>query len=308
MRDYHLIFSILSAIILFLFGLSSFSSELKAAAGPKLQEIVNLITKNRFIAFFTGTIFTVIIQSSAAVTSLTVSLIDSGLLSFKGALAIILGAYIGTSLTALVVSLQISGIGPIFIVLGTLISLLPFKIKVLGKALFFFGFIFFSLDLVSNSLSPLKQSPELAHLLLQTTNPYMGFLIGAALTVLLQSSTVVTGLTIIFVQQGLIAPADSIPIVLGANVGTTGTALFASIKMNLTAKKAALSNTIINLIGAVIVFIFLTPFTDFVLKNTPDMDMVVAFAHLTFNIMLTLIFMVFLTPFVKLMDRMVKDD
>lgn len=308
MRDYHLIFSILSAIILFLFGLSSFSSELKAAAGPKLQEIVNLITKNRFIAFFTGTVFTVIIQSSAAVTSLTVSLIDSGLLTFKGALAIILGAYIGTSLTALVVSLQISGIGPIFIVLGTLISLLPFKIKVLGKALFFFGFIFFSLDLVSSSLSPLKQSAELAHLLLQTTNPLMGFIIGAILTVILQSSTVVTGLTIIFVQQGLIAPPDSIPIVLGANVGTTGTALVASLQMNITARKAALSNTIINIIGAIIVFIFLSPFTDFVLKNTPDINMVVAFAHLTFNVMLTAMFMIFLTPFVNFMDKIIKND
>src|SRR4051812_35040653 len=129
MQNYQVFFSILSAIILFLFGLSSFSTELKVAAGPKLQEIVNRITKNRFIAFIFGTILTAVIQSSAAVTSLTVSLIDSGLLSFKGAMAIMLGAYIGTSLTAWVVSLQISGIGPIFIVLGTIISLLPFRIN-----------------------------------------------------------------------------------------------------------------------------------------------------------------------------------
>lgn len=305
MQDYQVIFSILSAVILFLFGLSSFSTELKIAAGPKLQEIINIITKNRFVAFFSGTVLTAIIQSSAAVTSLTVSLIDSGLLSFKGAMAIILGAYIGTSLTAWIVSLQISGIGPIFIVLGTIISLLPFKIRVLGKALFFFGFIFFSLDLVSSALTPLKQSAELAHLLLETQNPYMGFIIGIVLTVVLQSSTVVTGLTIIFVQQGLILPENSIPIVLGANLGTTGTALFASISMGRTAKKAALSNTIINLVGAIIIFIFLGPFTQFVLTNTPDISMVVAFAHLSFNILLTTIFMIFLTPFVKLMDKLV---
>jgi Na/Pi-cotransporter len=261
------------------------------------------LTANRFIAFFVGMIFTVIIQSSTAVSSLAVSMVDGGILSFAGSLAIMLGSYVGTTATAWLVSFKLTGIGPIFIVLGTLISLLPFKINVFGKGVFFFGFIFFSLDLVSSSIAPLRESKLLTDLLLYTSNEIISILVGVALTVVLQSSTVVTGLTIIFVQQGLLQPADSIPIVLGANIGTTFTALFVSFNMSRNAKKFAVSNTLINIIGVILFIPFLERFTTWVLSISPDPTMVVAIAHLGFNVILVSIFLILLTPFVKLIDR-----
>ncbi len=304
MENYQVIFSIFSAIILFLYGLSSFSAELKAAAGIQLEAIMQKLTANRFVAFFVGLIFTIVIQSSTAVSSLAVSMVDSGILSFSGSLAIMLGSYIGTTATAWLVSFKLTGIGPIFIVLGTLISLLPFKFNVFGKGIFFFGFIFFSLDLVSTSITPLRESEVLTDLLLYTSNRYVSILIGVILTVILQSSTVVTGLAIIFVQQNLIQPADSIPIVLGANVGTTFTALFVSMKMSHNAKKFAVSNTLINIIGVLLLIPFLNVFTIWVLSVAPNETMVVAIAHLSFNVVLVTIFLVFLTPFIKLVNKM----
>lgn len=303
MQNYQIIFSIFSAIILFLFGLSAFSAELKLAAGNKLEGIVKKLTANRFIGFVVGLLFTVVIQSSTAISSLAVSFVDSGILSFAGALSIILGSYIGTTATAWLVSFKLTSIGPIFIVLGAIISVLPWKIKIFGKGVFYFGFIFFSLDLVSTSITPLKESALLTGLLLHTSNNFVSILIGVFLTIILQSSTVVTGLTIIFVQQGLIEPIHSIPIVLGANIGTTFTALFASIGMNKNAKKVAFSNTLINSIGVSMLYPFLKEFSEWVLKVSPNASMVVAMAHLSFNLVLVSIFLVMLTPFVKIIDR-----
>lgn len=303
MDSYQIFFSIFSAVILFLFGLGAFSTELKQAAGNKLESIMKKLTSNRFIAFLVGLLFTAVIQSSAAVTSLAVSMVNGGVLTFAGAIAIMLGAYIGTTATAWMVSFKLTNIGPVFIVLGALLSALPFKVKVFGKAVFYFGFIFFSLDLVSTSIAPLKDSVILTNLLLYTSNSLVSIGIGVLLTIILQSSTVVTGLAIIFVQQHLITPADSIPIVLGANIGTTFTALFASFRMSKNAQKAAVSNTLINTIGVILLYPFLSPYTEWVLKTAPNDSMVVATAHLSFNIVLVTIFLIALTPFVSLIEK-----
>lgn len=304
MDNYQIVFSIFSAIILFLFGLSAFSAELKHAAGNKLESIMKKLTSNRLVAFVVGLLLTIVIQSSTAISSLAVSLVNSGVLSFAGATAIMLGSYVGTTATAWLVSLKLTNIGPIFIVLGSLLSALPIKAKVFGKGLFYFGFIFFSLDLVSSSISPLKESLFLTNLLLHTSNTFIAILVGVFLTIILQSSTVVTGLAIIFVQQKLIMPADSIPIVLGANIGTTFTALFASIRMNTNARKAAVANTLINAIGVALLYPFLEPYTAWVLKTAPNTSMVVATAHLSFNVVLVTVFLILLTPFVSLVEKL----
>lgn len=302
MENYQIVFSAISAIILFLYGLSSFSAELKAAAGNRLEAIMKKLTSNRIVSFIVGLISTVIIQSSTAVSSLAVSMVDSGILSFAGAIAIMLGAYVGTTATAWLVSFKLTGIGPIFIVLGTLISLLPYRIKVFGKGIFFFGFIFFSLDLVSTSIAPLRESEYLTELLLHTSNKLVSILTGIVLTIIMQSSTVVTGLTIIFVQQGLLQPADSVPIVLGANIGTTFTALFVSLSMGQTAKKFAVSNTLINTFGVLLFIPFLDAFTNWTLNVAPNSTMVVAISHLGFNLVLVMIFLIFLHPFIRFID------
>lgn len=304
LENYQIFFSVLSALILFLFGLRSFTKELREAAGSQLKSIMSRLTANRFIGALVGFVFTAVIQSSTAVSSLAVSLVDGRLLSFAGALSIMLGSFVGTTTTAWLVSLELTAIGPIFIVLGALSSVLPLRMRVFGNALFYFGFIFFSLDLISTSLEPLRESTYLLNLLLHTNTPLKGILVGILMTVVLQSSTVVTGLAIIFVQQGLLTPIDSIPIVLGANIGTTATALVVSFRMGTNAKKAALSNTLINILGVAFVFPFMGPFTQWVIQLAPDPSFVVATAHLIFNVLLVSVFLILLTPFARAMDRL----
>ncbi|WP_413559289.1 Na/Pi cotransporter family protein [Bdellovibrio sp. HCB209] len=297
------IFSIFSAIILFLYGLGAFSNELRQTAGDKLESLMSKLTTNRITSFVVGLIATAVIQSSTAVATLAVSLIDSGILTFRGAIAIMLGSYVGTTLTAWMVSFKLAGIGPFFIVIGALIGLLPWRVKIFGKALFYFGFIFFSLDLISSSLQPLKESQYLADFLLYTNTPLKGILVGILMTAIMQSSSVVIGLTVIFVQQGILTPEASIPVVLGATIGTTVTGLFATLNMNWTAKKAAWCSTTINVLGVTLLYPFITPFTQLVMSLAPNDAMVVAVAHLTYSLCLVSVFLVFLNPFMRAVDR-----
>lgn len=303
MGNYQIILSIFSAIILFLHGLSSFNKELKEVFGEKLQGFVSKITANRFSAFLVGAVFTVFIQSSTAVSTLTVSFVNAGIITFVDSLAVMIGASVGTTATAWLVSLKLTGLGPIFIVLGSIIGFLPTKFKVFGRGIFYFGFIFFSLDLISQAIGPLKTDQDILDLLLYAKTPILGVVIGAFLTIILQSSTVVTGLAIIFVQQGILPAVDSIPIVLGANIGTTTTAIVASFKMSIFAKKAALANLVMTTIGVALLFPFIDVFSAWVLNHASEPSLAVAIAHLTFNLINAIIFMIFLKPFARLMEK-----
>ena len=182
-----------------------------------------------------GAVATAIVQSSSAVTSLAVALVDAGVMSFRASLGVLLGANVGTTSTAWLVSLKLTSVGPFFIVFGTLLSTLPTRFKIFGKAAFYFGFIFFSLDIVSLTLKPLAQNPVFAEVLSRSRTRLMGLLAGMLITALVQSSNITTGLSILLVQQNILAAAAAIPIVIGANIGTTATALAASIKMQKTA-------------------------------------------------------------------------
>jgi phosphate:Na+ symporter len=196
-----------------------------------------------------GAVATAIVQSSSAVTSLIVTLVDAGTMSFGSSLAVLLGANVGTTSTAWLVSLKLTSIGPFFIVVGALVSAFPSRFKILGKVAFYFGFIFFSLEMVSFTLKPLAQSPLFTELLGLSSTPIKGVLAGLFITAIIQSSSITTGLCILLVQQNLMPVAAAIPVVIGANIGTTATALVASIKMQKTARRVALANLCFNTFG-----------------------------------------------------------
>src|SRR5262249_10314985 len=159
---------------------------------------------------------------------------------FRSSLGIVLGANIGTTSTAWLVSMRLTEIGPLFIVLGTVLSILPSRIQMIGKAAFYFGFIFFGLDLVSGTLKPLAQSPRFEDLLRRADMPLMGVLAGIVLTALVQSSTIVTGLCIVMVQQDVLTAHAAIPIVIGTNIGTTLKGLLITVGMKGTARRVAI--------------------------------------------------------------------
>ena len=252
-----LILAIAATVILFLYGLSSFSREIQELGEGRLQRVLQKATQNRLLAFGMGAGFTAVVQSSSAVTSLAVALVDSGVITFANSLGVLVGANVGTTATAWLVSFHLTGIGPIFIIAGALLGVLPGSLRVIGKAVFYFGFIFFALDLVNSSLDPLKDSERLPEFLAYATNPLIGAALGALLTALVQSSSVVTGLSILLVQQGTIEIQAAVAIIMGANLGSSVTALIASIPMSQAAKRTACANVILNM-GGLLLFLPLT--------------------------------------------------
>jgi len=297
MTNFRVFLAAVAAIVLFLYGLEGFSREIQTVGGETLRKWLGRLTESRWRGILLGALATAIVQSSSATTSLTVALVDAGTMSFRSSLGILLGANTGTTSTAWLVSLKLTSIGPFFIVFGALLSALPTRFKMLGKAAFYFGFIFFSLDVVSFTLKPLAQNPVFAEVLSRSRTPLMGAVAGMLITALVQSSSITTGLSILLVQQNILAGTAAIPIVIGANIGTTATALVASIKMQKTAQHVALANLCFNTFGVVLFLPFLGRFAVKVTEFAGDPGMAVAWAQLIFNLVMTLVVLVLLRIF-----------
>jgi len=294
----YLIFSILSAIILFIYSLTSFSHELQKAGGGYLKKSLERLTKFRISAYVLGVAATGIIQSSSAVIAIVIGLVDAGTLRFLPGIATILGANLGTTVTAWLVSFKLTSIGPFFIVLGGTLSLALRRFSVIGKSVFYFGFIFFTLDLISHSMGPLKTHPMLADYLSSQTNVYLAVVAGAIVTAIIQSSSVTTGLAIILLSQNLLAIPVAIGIVLGANIGTTFTGLVVSIGLSKPAQKVALANLFFNVTGVVLIAFFIKPFIHFM--TTEFGHNVVPWSQVFFNLILAFLFL----PWLKQIERL----
>lgn len=303
MDSFHVFFAVLSAITLFLFGLQGFSTELQKAGGAALRHRLSRITSNRWRGFLVGAGATALIQSSSAVTALTVALVNTRAIGFLASLGVLLGANVGTTATAWLVSMKLTGIGPIFIVAGAIIGTLPTRLKLWGEAIFYFGFIFFTLDLIGAELKPLHEDPLFTEVLRGVSTPLAGVLAGALLTAVVQSSSVTTGLVIILVQQNLMMPEAAIAIVMGANIGTTATGLIASIGMRRTARNAAAANLVLKTAGVLLFFPFLAKFASLMAAIDPQPAMMVAWAHLIFNLVVSIGFLLMLPLFERPIAR-----
>lgn len=299
-----LVFGILAAIMLFLFGLQGFAQEVQAHGQQRLQTWFGKITRNRLSGFLLGAVTTAVVQSSSAVSSITVALVGSGVIPFRQSLAVLFGANVGTTTTAWLVAFKLTAIGPFFIVIGGLLSILPGRAPVVGKALFYFGFIFFSLGLISQALEPLQDSPNFAAWLQVVENPLAGILAGMVITLLVQSSSVTTGLIIVLVQQGLLTAEIAIAVVIGANLGSTGTALLASLPLPREAYRAAVANVLFNLGGLLLWAPFIPWLADAIVGAMENPAMAVATAHVLFNLSTAMIFLLLLKPFAAGFDRL----
>ena len=302
MSNFSLLLAVVSAIVLFLYGLEAFSHKIQRVGGASLRDLLGRLTESRWRGVLLGAVATAIVQSSSAITSLTAALVDAGTISFRSSLGVLLGANIETTSTAWLVSLKLISIGPFFIVLGTALSALPTRFKMLGKAAFYFGFIFFSLELVSFTLKPLAQNPVFAEVLSRSSTPLMGVLSGMLITAIVQSSSITTGLCILLVQQNIMAATAAIPIVIGANIGTTATALVASIKMQKTARRVAVANLCFNTFGVLLFLPFLKTFAVKVLEFAGEPGMAVAWAQLIFNVVMTTTVLLVLQIFQRRLD------
>ncbi len=303
LENFQTVIIIIASIALFVFGLQNFSKEIESLGTEKLSKWIGRITKIPLGGFILGGLFTAVIQSSTLVSSLTVSLVNAGAITFRDSILILLGTNIGTTSTAWIVSMESSFLGPFFIVLGTLISMIPSKISMIGKSVFYFGFIFFSLAYISQAMAPVKNDPYLVDILSKASNPLLGILYGIVITVIIQSSSVVVGLVIVLLSQGTIDIDVAIPIVIGANIGTTSTALMVSLKFSSLSKLVAMSASTFNLIGVIIMFPFFG-----ILKNTaiafsdqPSLQVAIAFT--ISNTFTSVFFLLFFNPTIRWLQK-----
>lgn len=299
-----LAFSILAAVMLFLHGLAAFSEEISRIGGERLKRLLHRVTRIDAIGALVGALATAVVQSSSAVTSMAVGLAHSKALTERGAFAIMIGANVGTTLTAWLVAMKIEGLGPIFISLGGLWSIFGIRAwRPYGKAVFYFGLIFLALDLIGQGLAPFAQSSVLTtwHALLESA--VIAVLFGALLTVIVQSSSVASGLAVLVVAQGIIPPNIAVWIVAGANVGTTTTALLASSALDTVAKKLALLNTAFNVLGVLIFATILQPVVHLILSSSLSLVEQVALVHTTFNLVTAMVALFILPHLWHYVDR-----
>ncbi|MYB71255.1 MAG: Na/Pi cotransporter family protein [Gemmatimonadetes bacterium] len=308
MEHIHVIMAGVTAIILFVFGLENFSAEIEQISGERFRKFLARATKIPAIGVLIGALVTAVIQSSSATSVIAVSLVNAGVLSFKSSVGIVFGANIGTTITAQLVAFKLTAFAPVFIILGFLLSFVRSKISIFGKSIFYFGFVFFSLNLISAALAPLQNEPALTKYLIQPQNPLFAILVGCLFTAAVQSSSVTTGLAIIFTQQGLLSLENAVPLIMGANIGTTATALLAMLNMDVAAKKTALSHFFFN-VGGVLIFLPILLLFGARL-NEFDANPAVALAniHLVFNVVASLIFVVLINPFTRLVDALLGED
>ena len=216
MEFIHVVMAGLTAIILFIFGLENFSAEIEKISGEKFRRFLARATKFPIIGMLIGALVTAVIQSSSATSVIAVGLVNAGVLSFRNSIGLIFGANIGTTITAQLVAFELTAIAPVFIILGFALSFVRSRFAIFGKSIFYFGFVFFSLNLISASLEPLQHEPAFTNYLLRPQNPFLAILIGCLFTAAVQSSSVTTGLAIIFTQQGLLSLENAVPLIIGA--------------------------------------------------------------------------------------------
>ncbi len=303
MEKFQTLIIIISAVALFTYGLQSFSKEIEQIGADRLKKWIARVTEIPLGGFFLGAVVTAIIQSSTMVSSLTVTFVDAAVISFRNSLQILLGANIGTTSTAWIVTFQSTLFGPVFIVLGTLISMIPARIATAGKAIFYFGFIFFSLDFIGRAVEPLKTDPTIQQFLLQATQPFLGVLYGIVITVVVQSSSVVIGLCIVLVSQGIMPIEAAVPVVIGANVGTTSTAMIVSLKMTSLSKLSALANFGFNFTAMLLMFPFIGQFKNLVVSLSADSAIQIAAATTLFSAFTSLLFLILLRPVHRLLTK-----
>jgi phosphate:Na+ symporter len=305
MSSFDAIVSIIAAVILFMYGLHGFAKDLQTSGGQVLRSLLASATRSRVRGFLLGTALTAIVQSSSAVTAITVGLVAAELMSFRASLAILLGANVGTTATAWLVSFKLTGIGPYLLVAGAALGALPVRASVLGKSVFYLGFILFALNLISEAIGPLREHAITLEILSLSQNAYLGVLVGALATALLQSSSVTIGIGILLTQQGLLDATHVVPIVIGANLGTTVTGLLASVALGVEARRTAVANTLFNLIGVLAFLPILVPFSSGVVRMVGEPQIAVAWAHLIFNLAAAAIGFLFLRRVAALSERIV---
>ena len=307
-------FTFLGGLGLFLFCIKYMGDGLQIAAGDRLKYILDKYTTSPFLGVLVGIFVTALIQSSSGTSVITIGLVGAGLLTLRQAIGIIMGANIGTTITTFIIGFNISAYALPILFIGAfcLFFVKIEKVNNVGRILFGFGGVFFSLTLMSGAMAPLKYLPAFKDVMVSLSgSPILGVFIGTTITVLVQASSATISILQNIYQEGLIPLKAALPVLFGDNIGTTITAIIAVIGSNTSAKRLAASHVMFNVIGTVIFLIFLTPFSMFVAKMEQILHlnpkMAIAFAHGSFNMMTTVLLFPFIGVLEYLVVKIIKD-
>lgn len=318
------VFGLIGGLALFLFGMNSMSDALQKAAGEKMKKILGFLTRNPIMGALAGALVTAVLQSSSATTVMVIGFVSAGLMSLPQAISVIFGANIGTTMTAQLMAFKISNYIYPIIFIGFMLNFVGKKEKVknIGMVIFSFGLLFEGIEIMGEVMKPLADSPVFVDLMGKVSSvPVLGVVLGAVMTLVVQSSSATIAVLQNFASQAgpdgvssVIGLTGAIPILLGDNIGTTITALLASIGQSKNAKRTAIAHSIFNISGSC-VFIFLIPwfakFVQFISPKGNEVDVIsrqIANAHTTFNIVCTLVWLPLIPLMVKIVTTIIRGD
>lgn len=312
------ILSMAGGLGLFLFGIRTMGDGLENAAGAKLKRMLEVLTGNRFLAVLVGFVVTAIIQSSTATTVMVVGFVNAGMMSLAQAVGVIMGANIGTTVTSLLIALNFSSVAAAAVLVGVILMLASKKtvVKNLGAIFTGFGLLFLGIDMMSDSMAPLRESVGFMNFIVTVSEsplrPLFGIILGIVMTAVLQSSSASVGVLQTLAMQGLVPLKFSVFVLFGQNIGTCLTALFSTVGAKKNSKRAAVIHLLFNVIGTgiFILIALLTPYVEWIEKLSPDPMAQIAISHIVFNIVSTVIMFPFAKVLVKLSCLLVpgKDD
>jgi phosphate:Na+ symporter len=306
-------------LALFLYGMGQMTDALKAVAGGGMKGLLRQLTRNRFFGAFTGAFVTAVIQSSSVTTVLVVGFLSAGLLNLQQSIGVIMGANIGTTITAQVIAFKITKYALILIAAGFALLFLSKRdsLRQVGNSVMGLGLIFFGMGLMSDATGPLRSYPPFIDAMQAMQEPALGILAAAGFTALVQSSSATTGIVIVLASQGFITLEAGIALAFGSNIGTCVTAGFAALGKPRTAVQAALVHLLFNALGVLIWLPFIADLAEFVRSFSPsavhlggterlaaEVPRQVANAHTAFNLVNTLIFIWFVTPMAWLVQKL----
>ena len=310
-----MILTLMGGLGLFLFGMNFMSQGLQKAAGAKLRSVLTAISKNKYIAVVFGALFTAIIQSSGATTVMVVTFVNAGLMELTQAVGIIFGANIGTTITAQLVSFNLTAIAPMILFVGVVMFLFMKQpiFKKIGEVVIGFGALFMGISMMSGAMSQLNNYPVVINTLAQLTNPVLAILVGLIITVIVQSSSVTVSILLLMAGQGLVTLPICFYFILGCNIGSCTPAVMAAMDAKKDAKRAALIHVLFNVFGMIIISVILIfamePFTAFIQAiSGSDIKRSVANTDTIYKVFQTIIFLPVSTQFIKLVNRLVPGD
>ena len=318
-----ILFGLFGGLAIFIFGMNMMSECLQKAAGEKMKAILGVLTRNPVMGVLAGALATAVLQSSSATTVMVIGFVSAGLMTLPQGISVILGANIGTTITAQIIAFKISDYIYLIIFLGFLLSFIvkSEKVKNIGQTIFAFGLLFLGIETMGDVMKPLASSPVFLDMIERVSDiPVLGVAVGTLMTLVVQSSSATIAVLQNFATQAgpdgvtsVLGLAGAIPILLGDNIGTTITAVLASIGQSKNAKRTAVAHCVFNITGCFLFIWFIGPFADFIAwlsPKGPEVEVIsrqIANAHTTFNIVMTLIWIPLIWLMVKIVMKIIPD-